>query len=166
MLNFFKKPLGFAIIFLIYGLFSNLVSNILFPGNSDFTISSSMIAWTLFALYANIATLLLYRLLIKQEPFSKQFKKAASKLHAGLVMLQVMLYFISSKILYTFQPEIAEKLFSSKNFQLLSNPHSWALLVGVIIVVAVMYFPLYWLDYFLLWLTDKISDRFLKSNNE
>lgn len=166
MLNFFKKPLGFAIIFLIYGFFSNQVSNILFPGNSEFTISSSMIAWTLFALYANIATLLLYRLLIKQESFSQQFKRAACKLHAGLVCIQVGLYFIGSTILYQVRPEIAEKLLAPNILKLVSSYHSWVLLVGACIVIAVMYLPLYWLDYLFLWLTDKITDCFLKSNNE
>lgn len=116
-------------------------------------------------MYAFLTTLLLYRLLIKQESFSKELKKSASKWYATLAIIQTALYLVCSKILYILNPEVAAKIISQNMLQLLSNTNSLVIFFVACIVVAALYPLIYWMNYGYLWITDKIVNFFLKSKH-
>lgn len=165
MLNFFRKPLGYALIVIAHCMIANQVSNQFFPNQIHTQFTWPMGVWTIASLYAFLTTLLLYRLLIKQESFSKEFKRAASKWYAMLTVVQTALYFIASQVLYALNPEVAAKLLSANTLKFLEikqlSPVVVFMVVGV--VIALLYPLIYWMNYFYLWLTDKIVNFFLKS---
>lgn len=166
MLNFLRKPFGYALIIIVHCLIVNQIFNQFFPNQLFTQFTWQMGLWTLVSLYAFLTTLLLYRLLIKQEPFSKEFKKAASKWYAVLAVIQTVLHLVGSKILYLLNPEAAAKLVSPNILGMLNHPNSFVVFVAACLLVVALYPIVYWMNYCYLWLTDKIVNFFLKSKNE
>lgn len=165
MLNFFKKPLGYVLIVLAHGIIANQVYALFFPHQTQvpqFTLAMGV--WCLVSLYVFLTTFLLYRLLIKQEPFSKEFKKKASKYYAVIMCMYVACNFLGSKILYGLNPDLAQKLLAKNTLDFV-NYFGWPSMLVVLPVFLLIAFPAsYWINYGYLWLTDKIVNCFLKSN--
>lgn len=164
MLNFLRKPLGYALLVTAHGVIANQVYYQFFPNQMP-QLTWSMAVWSITSLYVFLTTFLLYRLLIKQEPFSKEFKKTASKYYTACVVIFTSVTFIGGKVLYSFNPDLAEKLVSANTLKLISQL-SWTLeFVMTCIAMALMIPVVYWMNYGYLWLTDKIVNFFLKSKN-
>ncbi len=163
MLSFFKKPLGCALIFLTHGLISNQIFYQFFPNQTGLSLTWPMATWTLASIYVFFTTMLLYRLLIKQGPFSKEFKKATSKYYAVALSVYTLVTFIGAKVLYASNPELVKSLFSANVINLVSSL-SAQMLISVTLISLLIIVPFgYWINYFYLWLTDKIVNCFLKS---
>lgn len=165
MLNFLRKPWGYVLIAIAHCMVVNQVAYQLLPNQMLTQFTWPLGVWTLASMYAFLTTLLLYRLLIKQEPFSKEFKRAASKRYAILAIAQTAIYFIVSHIIYALNPEIAAKLVNTLKFLEIQQVSPVVACLILLMVGALMYPLIYWLNYFYLWLADKITHFFLKSKN-
>lgn len=163
MLNFLKKPLGFALILLIHGLIANQVYDQFFPNQLPPQFTFAVGIWSLVSMYVFLTTYLLYRLLIKQESFSKEFKKAASRYYAMMIVGYASIAFIFAKALSLINPELAQKLFTP-NVTDFVNLYGWTVILLLTAVCLAIAFPIaYWINYGLLSLTNKIVSCFLKS---
>ncbi len=138
MLNFFRKPLGFAIFSTIFALINPVESS---------TNYSSLVTYFIIGLLINLAALLLYRLLIKQEPFTQDFIESSSKYWASIWTMWILL----NMAIFNYASVIIK--------------YNLILKIFIIIMMALCSWAFqYVLTYFYLWLTDKIAHYFIKIN--